>query len=426
MARVTDFGDGPRVRLVTDNNDRHWIIDVETETRFEVAGPGSGQWEAATALYGEPETGVFLTGWNEGPDAIDLFGGPNQMELVVAGHQPDPITGQVVDQPQEITTASGVTYSPIEGTVPGEEEHEGGYVGTPDGSPPSGSPQPTPPGPDPEREAAKDEVRRTLEQWGLEGLADEAWDQIVEGSTPTQVVQWVRETDDYHRRFPGMEERRRQGHPAISEQEYIEYERQLGQLERQADVPGQMLSSPDAVAEWIGQDVSLSEIEARVIQGYDDAMRAPEEVRQQLRSIYGLGDGDLAAFFMDPDRAWSTIEQEYRASRAAGAAAMTGFGELRRDQAERMAELGVEFDQAREGFGQISDMGELTDRLPGERAGEAFSRDDLIEAQFAGDARIRRRLQRQAERRRAAFEGGGRAGGMQTGITGLGRGTIRQ
>ena len=398
--------EGIQIEFVRDNKGRYWIADYSRQTRYEVGGPGSGSYNAAEALYGEPRRGVYLTNWNEGPTAVQKFGGPNEMEKVVAGLKPDPITGVLVDDPQEITTGSGITYTP------------------PDRDPEDGeTPGPTDDLAEEVARNAQEELRATLGQWfdddDADALAEYAWDALLEGRSMEAVMIELQDHEVFRRRFPAIHERREARLSPISPAEYLEYEKSARQLAKASGMPRGLVE--DRIDELIAGNVSLRSLSQRLEDGYRQAMDAPQEVRDELQRL-GYTDGHLAGFFLDPDRGLAKIERDFRAGQVAGAAILSSFGSLDRSEAEQLVEYGAEYETALEGLSQLAESAQLFGQLPGEIGMEAIGREDQFAAQFGGDAEVRQRIERNVARRTGVFQGGGGAMLSQRGAMGLGAG----
>lgn len=277
---------------------------------------------------------------------------------------------------------------------------------------------PTQGGPTDEQRSAKAIIQRTLDQWGLAGLGDRVWQAVTSGQIVAEEVdQFVRQTDEYKKRFAGMAALQAKGR-AISEAEYVSVEKSYAQVLRAAGLPTGFYDGPDDFARMIGGEVSAAELADRVQAYTQVAFESPPEVRNQLQALYGIGAGELTAYFIDPDRALPLIRQQARAAELSGAAGRSGFGALNRGEAERLAQLGVTDKQATEGFGELVDARELF--TPLDTGEEAIGRDVQIGAALGGDAQARRRIDDRRKRRTAQFEGGGRYAGNQQGLSGIG------
>lgn len=247
-------------------------------------------------------------------------------------------------------------------------------------------------------------LKTVLDGYGLGALGDWAWDQIKQGFSPDRIIQNLRETDAYKQRFKGLEQRRLAGLPAISEAEYIAYESDVRQMMRAAGMPADFYDNPDDFANFIGKDVSVAEMQARISEGYLAASQAPAEVREQLRTLYGVDEGQLAAFFLDPDRALPIIQRQFTAAQVSGAASRTGYGGLNAAEAENLAVLGITEREAEQGFGVLVESRELFGTLPG-MAEQEITRETQQAAVFGGDANARSAIERRAAERRSAASG---------------------
>jgi hypothetical protein len=274
--------------------------------------------------------------------------------------------------------------------------------------------------PDPDAENALTYLNNVLEGYGLGGLGDWAWQQIQEGYSPDRIIQNLRQRDEYKQRFIGLERRREAGLPAISEAEYIAYETDVRQMMRAAGLPADFYDSPEDFATFIGNDVSPMEMQARINEGYLAASQAPPEVRQQLETLYGVGQGQLAAFFLDPDRALPLIERQFQASQISAAAQRTTYGSLDAAEAERLASLGITDQEAQQGFGALAERKELFQAMPGIQGEEGIDRAMQQRAIFEGDASALAAIERRAGSRVAQGRGSQGFALGETGVSALG------
>lgn len=261
-------------------------------------------------------------------------------------------------------------------------------------------------------------ITNLLSRYGLESLADRAWQQMQSGVSDDEAIQWIREQPEYAARFPGISQRRTKNLPAISENEYLAFERQALQLMRGAGLPEQFFDQPEDFANFIGNDVSVNELAQRINMARDMVYNSPAEVRDEAFNFYGLGEGDLVAAFLDEQRALPLLERKFRAVQAAGAAIRTGFGRLNQQEAEGLAQQGVTQEQAQQGFTNLANQSELFRSL--DRGEQEISRVDQLAAQFGGNAPAQQKVEQRAKRRVAEFSRGGGYAGSQRGYGGLG------
>lgn len=218
------------------------------------------------------------------------------------------------------------------------------------GETPGAGPTYGPNNPDPnsqESKGAKAQIDRTLAMFGLSpSVGQHAWNLFLSGMPVEQIMLEIRNTGEYKQRFGGMASLQSKGR-AISESEYISMESQYAAVLHAAGLPAGFYDAPDDFAGWIGNDVSPAEIQRRAELANKQAYQAPKETRDELRRLYGIDEGGIAAFFLDPNRAISLLEKQSRTADVSGFAMRAGLRQLGLAEAERFASLDGEEIQKR-------------------------------------------------------------------------------
>jgi hypothetical protein len=270
------------------------------------------------------------------------------------------------------------------------------------------------------RESYTDIVRAELDRYGLGGLTDEVVKSLQEYDQigPELFMARIRNTDQYKERFRGNELRRQAGLNVLSESQYIADETAYEAVLRNAGLPKGYYDSPDDFTALIGGNVSPLELSSRVTEGYLAVANADQSVRDEMRRLYGLTDGEMVAYYLDPQKALPIIEREVATARVGAAAARQGFSNvLDREALERMSALGVSEQQASEAFGTLAAGRELLTPLD---AGEtALDVADTALGLTGQSPEALQRLRTQQRRRQARFEGGGSLATTAVGVTGL-------
>jgi hypothetical protein len=261
-----------------------------------------------------------------------------------------------------------------------------------------------------------------LRGYGLSELSTWAYEQVVSGNSPTMIRQLLWEQPAFKKRFKVIFDRRDKGLSAISVDEVLDYERKARQLFQSAGLPPGFYDSPDDFYNFLVNDVSLSELNSRVELARDYIYSSAAEFKAEAQRLYGITDGGLIAYALDANRAVPLLQSQFMAARNAAAATQSGYGQLTRTEAERLASLGVDPSQAQSRFGALVQSRQLFNALPGqETAEDAITREEQLGAAFGGDANAQARLTRRGERRAAAFQGGGGFAGDREGFGGLGK-----
>lgn len=273
-----------------------------------------------------------------------------------------------------------------------------------------------------DQQSAYDIIAETLAAYGLESLTDFVRGMVFDEDILDQniLVGKIRETEQYKTRFAGNTARRNAGLNALSEGEYLALENQYRSLFRNSGLPAGFYTDKETTDMLISNDVSIAEVAERVNQGYEAVANADPEVVSEMRRLYGISDGGLAAYFLDPQKATPMLLRQARSAEIAGQATQEGF-QLDVATAEQLARQGISGQEAQTGFQAITSLGEVFTPTTEERqAGEQrFGQAEQVGAVFGTSAAAQQRLRQRARRRQAAFEAGGGFAGQGAELTGL-------
>lgn len=270
--------------------------------------------------------------------------------------------------------------------------------------------------PDPTQASAKQMLVSYLDQYGLGSLGDWAWQKWQNGEPFDQIKLELPQTQQYQQRFPAMADLAKKGR-AISTDQYIALEQQYTQVARAAGLPPELYDQPDDFTGFISGEVSPSEFQQRVQDYTTWAYEQDPTTRAELKRLYGVDEGHIAAFAINADKALPILQRQFGATQAAAAASRSGYGQLDQSQAELLS--GQTADQLTQGFGNLFNAQELFSGLAGEQ-GAGISQQDQLGATFLGDAAAAQRIDRVARQRKAAFGGGGGVAQTQQGYAGAG------
>jgi len=270
--------------------------------------------------------------------------------------------------------------------------------------------------------AAIDDLKLILNYYGLGSLVNSLSDKIIADPTlvasPDILLFSIKDTPEYKTRFKGNEQRRAAGLPELSPIDYINTESALRTTLSGNSLPKGFYDTQDDLASFIGQDISPNELNARVSQGYNAVMQAEPGTKAELKQLYGLSDGDIAAFFIDPTRfnQSDAIKKAQAAQLASEARRQAGFT-LDVTTAEGLATEGITRGQAQQGFQQIGATQELLGMdLQGETA---LTQAEQIAGTFGTNQAAAQRIATRRRKRQASFEQGGGFAQTQQGMTGL-------
>jgi hypothetical protein len=283
-----------------------------------------------------------------------------------------------------------------------------------------------------EDQSAFDILLNTLKYYGLVKEGDTAlfetiktaWTgkQIGPGDGPDEVGIALRDNETFQARFPANKALKDQGKPQYSVTRYLQLEGDYKAALQEAGLPADFYDQPSDFQAWIAGGTSVNEVRDRAQLGYQAVRQSNPQVIAEFKRLYGVNEGELAAYFIDPERMRPTFDR-YEAERqarsaqiAAQATTQAGFT-LGQQQAEELARAGVTQEQAQAGFTALGDTRELFQTsLAGE---QQITQQEQIAGTFNTNAEARQKIAARRRGRQAAFESGGGFATGQTGVAGL-------
>lgn len=275
------------------------------------------------------------------------------------------------------------------------------------------------------------ELELVLLSYGLEELVDVLRGIVVDypDASIGRQLDILYNSEPYKRRFPAMDILRKKvedgapGYVMLNPAEYLQLEQSYRQQLEAYGLPVGFYDEPTDFANWIGGGVSPDEVGRRAKLASDMAQNADAGTKDALRRFYGITDGQITAYFLDPERMqgqFDEAERRARAARLAGAAAGAGFNvdESWRDRAESLAALvdpdmtTADFRAAYENvFDDVQTGGAMAQRY-----GLDYTLDDAEDYALLGMPSAQRKRRRVAEAEAATFSG----------TSGVGRSSLSQ
>jgi hypothetical protein len=271
----------------------------------------------------------------------------------------------------------------------------------------------------PTSQSASDELRAILERFQLGDLFD-ALDKAVQADktivqNPDALFGAVRNNPIYIERFKGNAIRIKNGYAPLSEAQYILQEQGYSTALKNLGMPKGFYDTKTDFANIMGNDIDIQEFSDRLGQGYKMVANAPPEVVKQLKMMVpDITDANLAAYFLDPAKSVTQIEQMARAANIAAQGKTAGGIQLTSEQAQSLSLAGVSTETAQQKFAQIGQQAGLYRPLQGE---QAITQEEILAGTFTNDQAAAQRIARRKRERTAGFEaGGGFAQGQQSNI----------
>lgn len=262
---------------------------------------------------------------------------------------------------------------------------------------------------------AFDTIQSALDQYGLGSLAQWAWGRFQEGATLDQIMLEVYQRPEFKAEYPEYETLAQKGR-AYSVAELQAYRKAVTGIARQFGISDQFLTR-DTMSSLAAGEVSVAEFSQRVADAADAVYRTSPLVRDEFQRMYGVGQGDLIAYFLDPEKAQPIIHQNFVASQVGAASRQSGYGLLTQDEAQRLAQQGVDPQAAQQGFTDLAQNRELFGAI--DSGEQDISRDTQLGAAFDANAQDRQEIERRRSRRLAEFSEGGGFATTRQGMVGI-------
>jgi len=246
-----------------------------------------------------------------------------------------------------------------------------------------------------------------FDQYGLGALAPRITELKQEGLSNEVVKIKLKETPEYKQRFSANETRRKAGLPVLDPAEYLATESAYRQIMRDSGLPEGFYDNQDDFSNFLGKDISPSELKSRVDIAALNVTNADPYFTKSLQDMYGLSSGDMIAYALDPQKSLPFITRQVQATQFGAEAARQGI-KVAKPIAETYANLGVNQQQARQGFEQVAQILPEAQRLSQITAGaQPFGLEETTSAVFGGEqsADYKKRLQRLSDIEQSRFAG---------------------
>jgi hypothetical protein len=197
-------------------------------------------------------------------------------------------------------------------------------------------------------------ITNLFSSYGLQSLAGKIFEYIQNGYSAETISILLQDTTEYKQRFAGNDLRKQKGLPVLSPAEYLSTESSYRQLMRQAGLPQGFYDQSSDFNDFIGKDVSPTELKSRVDLASQATALASPEYKNALQKMYGINDSALTAYFLDEDRALPILQKQAAAAAIGAEALKRGLDVSTR--AEDYALAGVTEQQAANAYGTIAQL----------------------------------------------------------------------
>lgn len=189
--------------------------------------------------------------------------------------------------------------------------------------------------------------------YGLGSLVQPIFNYIQQGYSQDTITLLLQQTPQYQQRFAGNAIRQKNGLAVLDPADYLAAEASYYQVVQSAGLPASFYDSPSDWVNWIGNDVSPTEVQDRVQMAQTATEQAPPDLVQALGQM-GVPQSSLVAYFLDDSKALPLLQTQFNAAQI-GAAALRNNLVMDPGRATQMANMGISVDQANTAYQQIGE-----------------------------------------------------------------------
>lgn len=286
-------------------------------------------------------------------------------------------------------------------------------------------------------------IQDRFASYGISGLADTLRKLIADYTdsdgniSDSLVTAELRKSDAYTKRFAGNIERKKKIEADVAagrqpkfglldEATYIKAEEDYRSILSEYTIPG-FYDTPESYVNLIGNNITPKEVQARAAAAQQAASSANPEIKAQLKSMYGIEESQIAAYFLDPEVAKTALKPVAAANAATLAAAAQRSGlALSQGDAERLSQTlapGANDVVASDTLFQQTALtaGLAQESVSGETS--TVSAEDVITA-AGGNVEAQAKLAKERQKRQAEYQAASGMAETQKGVVGLQRANL--
>jgi len=196
-------------------------------------------------------------------------------------------------------------------------------------------------------------LQQLFDSYGLGSLAPTILTYLQNGFGSDTITVLLQQTPEYKQRFAGNDLRIKNGLQVLTPAEYLSTEASYKQLLRQNGLSDHF-DNQQNFTEWIGKDVSPTELQSRVSMAVQATTMAPPSVTQYFNQL-GIGTPDLASYFLNDQTPTPALQLKLNQAQIGGSALQNNL-QISADDSMKYAQMGVTYQQAQSAYQRIADI----------------------------------------------------------------------
>lgn len=245
--------------------------------------------------------------------------------------------------------------------------------------------------------------------YGLGSLVPKIISFLQQGFGSDTITSLLQQTPEYQARFAGNQARIANGLQVLTPAEYLATEASYRQILQSAGLDPAFMTR-NQYSEWIGKDISPTEVQNRVNLAVDATTNAPPELTTAFSRL-GIGVGDLASYFLNDKNPMPVLQQKMAQAQIMEAGFQSGLQNVNPTSALQYAKMGVTYQGALSGYQKVADVLQTANDLTGIYKNQNPYTQTQAEQEFLGSSGTAQLAREQLSRQETAtFSGEGGVG----------------
>ena len=188
--------------------------------------------------------------------------------------------------------------------------------------------------------------------YGLGDLAPVILNFLQQGYGADTITSLLQLTPEYEARFAGNKIRQQNGLQVLNPADYLSAEASYRQILQAGGLDPSFMTKTQ-YADWIGKDISPTEIQDRVNMAVTATINAPPQLTSAF-SRMGIHVGDLAGMFLNDNTPPPVLQQKLNQAQIIEAGLQSGVVDPTVAYAQQLAKQGVTYNQALAGYQNVA------------------------------------------------------------------------
>lgn len=191
-----------------------------------------------------------------------------------------------------------------------------------------------------------------FQSYGLGDLAPTILNFLQQGYGSDTITSLLQLTPEYQARFAGNKIRQQNGLQVLNPADYLSAEASYRQILQAGGIDPSFMTQ-NQYAQWIGKDISPTEMQDRVNMAVTATITAPPELTTAFNKM-GINVGDIASMFLNDNTPPPVLQQKLNQAQIIEAGLQSRVPNPTVAYAQQLAQQGVSYSQALSGYQNVA------------------------------------------------------------------------